>query len=1715
MPGMLSRRDFLKAAGALAAALWAASWMPAATRAQGAGVQAESLTPSFNHVAAQLSSGQPIADISAGWDGTFWAVDTLGVPHVYDPIQNVWNTFGDGVDAAAKVGDDFYLFRGGEVAVFNPTQGLISLQPIAAQWPDLPPSFTSDLDGAFVYGGYLYLCRGGRYVRTDQPGTATALNTWPNWPKDGSFQAGAVRSAGTYIAANETVSFVFAPNTTTADAVLIFDDRSMYIMWDLLWDQVVHPSQYVRSQLDAGFDAYIAQDASGSLPEANWVFQGPIIWTQSNAAAPTAVALSAWVPSWCPTLRHSPRGRVGNLWSVTTAGAVVYHDGTAWNQAPTIAGMTVLGVDVGEDDAPFVIAAGAGGAALYAFDAGTTSWQPPIALGAISPKQIAVGDATRVYVLGEDGAVSRLLNGGMVAVGGDLQASVAHITANHDGTLWHCDGVSANSFRYISEQPFQATLPIPNATAVQKVASSAYGNALLLVNQAGALQLYRYDSPYLFKTSPSYVPAPDGAVLQNPQVTTGGGRCFVNRGPLIAALDSHTGQELWSAPAPNASNFVGMIYDPGHRLLYATVGNNTLLALDAATGAPAWLFAATANSGAQPISDPVLTGALLSFVCNMVVYTFNTSAAFAQARASQPVTPIWSSLLTGGWLNSYEAGAVFIEDNLVVALLTSAAQSWSGMWLLSAQDGANQGQANVQIGGAFIAPLLGRANWYGTMQSTLLTNIGSQWWALYQEYGVFVENPPAGSNGFRQGFAFYDHVLYTIGVTGQLYAVDTSQEFGQGLPPFQPIPLAPSPANARIGAGPIVATIGQSPVILFSVSLDNVNGSVWMVDATTHEVLAQISTDQMLATQLVVDENGIVYAAGIDLVTADFGQVYAIRIDNALPADRYFIVESELMQDFDEPTAGQLAATARYQTHVTVVDALKSPRPFQSIKVWADAAITVLIDGVSHAIDATTPASVQSDAAGSLTIVSNAGDLSTTALKLWAGFMNPHERILIYPDREFHNRLSTTHANPASTSPDPTRINLATATTYDVTNLSNPPRLFAANEQVGASAAASAIQQMTAAVRHQSGATTARRRAVSATGSATATYLAYADLPGAVYAPVSSPANRAVTTLTPIGFSFDATQSAPFTQMTVYDAAAAIDALEGAQMAAPGSFWSKLRELWEKIKQGVVKVGKFIVSVGKDIYIGLKYIEQEVEKVVKQVVHDIEEVAAAIGSIFYQLGKDIVKAAEALSIIFHLGEVVNTYHLLKNNVATLLTTTLPGLIQQQETTINNTLSTLQNDIVSGIQSLITYLDAGQAGTVQAAGVQSPAALPIQNLQGMGATPTTAFTVTPQGGAPHKVAVPAMWGIHKLRNGMTQSGAPAQAEAGALDFLTDFLKRFVDGGDLKTALDNARQQFSLRPHSAKEFLGMALADVLAVVEVVAVAAVGAIQAGMDTVMDNLAAVATAFLSTPLGEIPVISSLLRAVGLGNITLMDILLFVAAIPVTLLYRIAYGAYPSSSMAAGLDASTTLARVAGLFAGIMDIVGGIFGGISDALDALEVDLSNMQKNIKMLAAVAVWGATVAGAILGDVAAPGFHTIFGSIINTLQGLFGLWSPPSEPPSLALVPSIFGTLVASPLLLFAAAGIYEESNPKDVVGLISNVVIVLPLIVNLLKYAEAAELRAVPPIVDVLAGWVGGEMAIADTLTSTLPAPTALPGAPEPVLNTVHRVYMPTVLQGQ
>ena len=66
--------------------------------------------PTFNPISSNLAFGPP-SDISMGWDGTVWAIDASGAPHSYDPVGDRWQPQGEGVDAAALVGDLIYHFR--------------------------------------------------------------------------------------------------------------------------------------------------------------------------------------------------------------------------------------------------------------------------------------------------------------------------------------------------------------------------------------------------------------------------------------------------------------------------------------------------------------------------------------------------------------------------------------------------------------------------------------------------------------------------------------------------------------------------------------------------------------------------------------------------------------------------------------------------------------------------------------------------------------------------------------------------------------------------------------------------------------------------------------------------------------------------------------------------------------------------------------------------------------------------------------------------------------------------------------------------------------------------------------------------------------------------------------------------------------------------------------------------------------------------------------------------------------------------------------------------------------------------------------------------------------------------------------------------------------------------------------------------------------------
>ena len=288
MPIHLTRRDFLKSSAALVAALTAAAWFPAPrapparTHTQPSCPQPQPSPPSPPpnwRPANPLPTSAPAGTAPCG-PSTPWASPTSTIPS-----PPTWQPFGQGVDAVAVLNDEIYLFRGPDVAVYNQTTGQTAVQPIADQWPGLPPSFTSDLDGASVIDGVIHLYRSGRYVSTAAPGTAAAADLHRQLAR--SLARRRRLPAGAIVGQAPTYGLLF--RTDLQPQVLLLDQSggALTVAADGGADQPAalcrtgDGAQYPRRP----FDAYIAANLAVDTQQAT-IFQGPILWTvNTNVAA--------------------------------------------------------------------------------------------------------------------------------------------------------------------------------------------------------------------------------------------------------------------------------------------------------------------------------------------------------------------------------------------------------------------------------------------------------------------------------------------------------------------------------------------------------------------------------------------------------------------------------------------------------------------------------------------------------------------------------------------------------------------------------------------------------------------------------------------------------------------------------------------------------------------------------------------------------------------------------------------------------------------------------------------------------------------------------------------------------------------------------------------------------------------------------------------------------------------------------------------------------------------------------------------------------------------------------------------------------------------------------------------------------------------------------------------------------------------------------------
>ena len=636
-----------------------------------------------------------------------------------------------------------------------------------------------------------------------------------------------------------------------------------------------------------------------------------------------------------------------------------------------------------------------------------------------------------------------------------------------------------------------------------------------------------------------------------------------------------------------------------------------------------------------------------------------------------------------------------------------------------------------------------------------------------------------------------------------------------------------------------------------------------------------------------------------------------------------------------------------------MVDTAHVPVPDLEVKLYVDQAtaeVPLTVQGQA----ATVPPSglvVTTDAAGKITVVSEASQLTTAALRIWAPFMDNSERMVVHPDAEFHQRVMTAHADAADT--DPAKVNLVTAQDYN----GNPYFTDQEKSRNAPQQTASAVQQLGHAVGVGTPGSPPGRL-----GTGAAKYVTYADTGGLRYYPTDTLAQRPLPPPT-AAFALHIARapdgSLAQNVLSLHAAGAVIDGLQGDPWTPPssmtttpslaeyGAWWD---DFWHWVTTEVEKVAEVIqqvvITVADTVTVAIQVLDNGIKKVVHFVVKELEDAVKTIGSLFIQLGKLIIHTIEALSLLFNFGEILKTHQLIQDLVEKFIQgdktdpQTFPGLAAA----IKNTAIPALNSYISRgdqeISNLIDELKSKLTGQ------------PLSQLKGQGSTEHTVYQPPSTAANPAPThAVQGSWGSDAMKRNLPNASVAITASAAAdqtgnplQDFLDGFLAGLSGGGQLEAAANQLKADFThmfTSTRSATDFLATAVDALLDFIKLLLESILnlaggicsGALAAIADMI-DDLYELLTAQI-----DIPFLSWLYTKLTGESLTILGAALFVVAIPATVLFRAITGKNPSQALATspagtaalGDGAPAAMQVLCGIVSAFSGAIAGMINGIAD----------------------------------------------------------------------------------------------------------------------------------------------------------------------------------------
>jgi outer membrane protein assembly factor BamB len=131
------------------------------------------------------------------------------------------------------------------------------------------------------------------------------------------------------------------------------------------------------------------------------------------------------------------------------------------------------------------------------------------------------------------------------------------------------------------------------------------------------------------------------------------------------------------------------------------------------------------------------------------------------------------------------------------------------------------------------------------------------------------------------------------------------------------------------------------------------------------------------------------------------------------PTPPKLYAQSRLIQDYHWSTGSQINSDRGrpvYRTTLITRDNDNSPLTHERVELYCTGHMTVEVAGKPYALTPENGQHFFTDAEGELTVVVDAVDLKPESLSVWAGFMNPQQRVTVNPAEDAHTRLANVKA---------------------------------------------------------------------------------------------------------------------------------------------------------------------------------------------------------------------------------------------------------------------------------------------------------------------------------------------------------------------------------------------------------------------------------------------------------------------------------------------------------------------------------------------------------------------------------------------------------------------------------------------------------------------------------------------------------------------------------